>query len=398
MAASGGVVRRHGGEQPLETATPLVIEMPHEGAPGRRQRHAIAALVAGNVAPLDELQIPQPAKHRGHRRLLDAEAAAEVARPHRTDDMERHRHDDLVFRVAAIAVAGAMQDRIDVRNEVPHEGADAVVEQGGGGGGFGHNRSFEIVWFDFEHSMPERQRWQVRHLAANLTVALASALPAQQAGWPIGAGLAITPPKSTPCEGQIMRKGAISRKTSETKIDVAVDLDGSGKSDVRTGVGFFDHMLEQLARHSLIDLTVRAEGDRHIDDHHTVEDVGIALGQALRQALGDKAGVTRYADCLLPMDEALTRVAIDVSGRPFLVFRVEFPTQKIGAFDAELVREFFQAFAVNGGLTLHIENVYGANSHHIAETCFKGVARALGAALAIDPRQAARIPSTKGAL
>ena len=195
-----------------------------------------------------------------------------------------------------------------------------------------------------------------------------------------------------------MRKGAVSRKTSETKIDVTVDLDGSGKSDVRTGVGFFDHMLEQLARHSLIDLTVRAEGDRHIDDHHTVEDVGIALGQALRQALGDKRGLTRFADCLLPMDEALTRVAIDVSGRPYLVFRVEFPTQKVATFDLELVREFFQAFAVNGGLTLHIENVYGANSHHIAETCFKGVARALGAALAIDPRQAARIPSTKGAL
>jgi imidazoleglycerol-phosphate dehydratase len=145
-------------------------------------------------------------------------------------------------------------------------------------------------------------------------------------------------------------------------------------------------------------LTIRAEGDRHIDDHHTVEDVGIALGQALAQALGDKRGVARYADCLLPMDEALTRVALDVSGRPFLVFRVEFPTQKIGAFDVELVREFFQALSVHAGLTLHIETLYGANSHHIAESCFKGVARALGAALAIDPRQAARIPSTKGAL
>ena len=195
-----------------------------------------------------------------------------------------------------------------------------------------------------------------------------------------------------------MRSGAVSRKTNETKIEVAVDLDGSGKSDVKTGVGFFDHMLEQLARHSLIDLSVRAEGDRHIDDHHTVEDVGIALGQALREALGEKRGLTRYAHCLLPMDEALTRVAIDVSGRPFLVFNVAFPTQKIGTFDVELVREFFQALAVNGGLTLHIENVYGVNSHHIAETCFKGVARALGAALAIDPRQAARIPSPKGAL
>ncbi|MGD0642864.1 MAG: imidazoleglycerol-phosphate dehydratase HisB [Roseiarcus sp.] len=195
-----------------------------------------------------------------------------------------------------------------------------------------------------------------------------------------------------------MRKGVVSRKTSETAIEVAVDLDGSGKADVVTGVGFFDHMLDQLARHSLVDLTIRAEGDRHIDDHHTVEDVGIALGQALRQALGDKRGVVRYADCLLPMDETLTRVAIDVSGRPFLVFRVEFPTQKIGAFDAELVREFFQALSVHAGLTLHIETLYGANSHHIAESCFKGVARALGAALAIDHRQAQRVPSTKGAL
>ncbi len=157
-------------------------------------------------------------------------------------------------------------------------------------------------------------------------------------------------------------------------------------------------MLEQLARHSLVDMTVRAKGDLHIDDHHTVEDVGIALGQAVKQALGDKRGLTRYSDCLLPMDEALTRVALDISGRPFLVFRVAFPTPKIGTFDVELVREFFQAFAVNAGLTLHMENLYGANSHHITESCFKGVARALGAALAIDPRQAARIPSTKGAL
>ena len=195
-----------------------------------------------------------------------------------------------------------------------------------------------------------------------------------------------------------MRKGAVSRKTNETAIEVEIDLDGSGDAKIATGIGFFDHMLEQLARHSLIDMTVRAKGDLHIDDHHTVEDVGIALGQALKQALGDKRGLTRYADCLLPMDEALTRVALDVSGRPFLVFRADFPTQKIGTFDVELVREFFQALAVNGGLTLHVENLYGANSHHIAESCFKGVARALGAALAVDPRQAARIPSTKGAL
>jgi imidazoleglycerol-phosphate dehydratase len=195
-----------------------------------------------------------------------------------------------------------------------------------------------------------------------------------------------------------MRKAAVTRKTNETEIAVEVDLDGSGAANVATGVGFFDHMLDQLARHSLIDMTVSARGDLHIDDHHTVEDVGIALGQALKQALGDKRGLTRYADCLLPMDETLTRVAIDVSGRPFLVFRTEFPTPKIGTFDTELVREFFQAFAINGGLTLHIETLYGANSHHIAESCFKGVARSLGAALAIDARQASRVPSTKGAL
>jgi imidazoleglycerol-phosphate dehydratase len=195
-----------------------------------------------------------------------------------------------------------------------------------------------------------------------------------------------------------MRKGAIIRKTKETSIEVSLDLDGSGAADVSTGVGFFDHMLDQLARHSLIDLTVRAEGDRHIDDHHTVEDVGIAVGQALAKALGDKRGLTRYADCLLPMDEALTRVALDVSGRPFLVFKSEFPTERIGAFDTELVREFFQALASNAGLTLHIETIYGLNSHHIAESCFKGVARALRGAVAIDPRQAERVPSTKGAL
>jgi imidazoleglycerol-phosphate dehydratase len=195
-----------------------------------------------------------------------------------------------------------------------------------------------------------------------------------------------------------MRKGAVSRKTNETEIAVELDLDGAGVAKISTGVGFFDHMLDQLARHSLMDMTVSARGDLHIDDHHTVEDVGIALGQALKQALGDKRGLTRYADCLLPMDEALTRVAVDVSGRPFLVFRTEFPTPKIGTFDTELVREFFQAFAINGGLTLHIETLYGANSHHIAESCFKGAARALGAALAIDARQASRVPSTKGAL
>ena len=195
-----------------------------------------------------------------------------------------------------------------------------------------------------------------------------------------------------------MRKGAVTRRTNETEIAVELDLDGTGVGKIATGVGFFDHMLDQLARHSLIDMTISAKGDLHIDDHHTVEDVGIAIGQALRQALGDKRGLTRYADCLLPMDETLTRVAVDVSGRPFLVFRTEFPTPKIGTFDTELVREFFQALAINGGLTLHIETLYGLNSHHIAESCFKGVARTLGAALAIDPRQSERVPSTKGAL
>jgi imidazoleglycerol-phosphate dehydratase len=195
-----------------------------------------------------------------------------------------------------------------------------------------------------------------------------------------------------------MRSASVTRKTKETEITVEVALDGVGKADVHTGVGFFDHMLDQIARHSLIDLTVRAKGDLHIDQHHTVEDVGIALGQALTKALGDKRGIVRYADCLLPMDEALSQVALDLSGRPFLVFKVDFPAAKIGDFDTELVREFFQALAVNAGATLHIETLHGANSHHIAESCFKGVARALGAAVAIDPRQAERIPSTKGAL
>jgi imidazoleglycerol-phosphate dehydratase len=195
-----------------------------------------------------------------------------------------------------------------------------------------------------------------------------------------------------------MRKGAVARTTKETSIEASIDLDGSGVSDLSTGVGFFDHMLDQLARHSLIDMIVRAVGDRHVDDHHTVEDVGIALGQALAKALGDKKGLTRYADCLLPMDETLTRVAVDVSGRAFLVFRTEFPTERIGTFDAQLVREFFQAFAGNAGLTLHIETLYGVNSHHIAESCFKGVARALRRAITLDQRQAERVPSTKGAL
>jgi len=195
-----------------------------------------------------------------------------------------------------------------------------------------------------------------------------------------------------------MRKAEISRSTTETTIKAAVNLDGTGTFAVKTGVGFFDHMMEQLARHSLVDIAIEAKGDLHIDDHHTVEDAGIALGQAVAKALGDRKGIKRYGECALPMDEALSRSAIDISGRPFLIFKVNFPTAKIGTFDTELVREWFQAFAMNAGLTLHIENVYGANSHHIAESCFKALARALRDALEIDPRQAGRIPSTKGTL
>ncbi|MEO0362700.1 MAG: imidazoleglycerol-phosphate dehydratase HisB [Pseudomonadota bacterium] len=194
------------------------------------------------------------------------------------------------------------------------------------------------------------------------------------------------------------RKAQLTRKTAETAIEVAIDLDGTGAYDNATGVGFFDHMLDQLARHSLIDMKVRADGDLHIDDHHTVEDVGIALGQALAQAVGDKRGIRRYGHCYLPMDECLTRAALDLSGRPFLVWKVGFTAQKIGTFDAELVREFFTAFAMNAAMTLHVETLAGVNSHHIAETCFKSVARALRDALETDPRKADAIPSTKGAL
>jgi imidazoleglycerol-phosphate dehydratase len=196
----------------------------------------------------------------------------------------------------------------------------------------------------------------------------------------------------------VMRKASVKRDTAETKIALAINLDGSGKAEIATGIGFLDHMLTLLARHSLIDMTITAKGDLEVDDHHTAEDVGIALGQAFREALGDKKGITRYADCLMPMDETLTRVAIDISGRPFLVFRTAFPTQKIGTFDAELVREWFQAFAMNAGITLHVETLYGANSHHIAESCYKGLARVLRMAVETDPRAANRVPSTNGTL
>jgi imidazoleglycerol-phosphate dehydratase len=195
-----------------------------------------------------------------------------------------------------------------------------------------------------------------------------------------------------------MRTGAVKRKTKETDIEVAVDLDGTGVSAVATGIGFLDHMLDLLARHSRIDIRVKAAGDLHIDQHHTTEDTGIALGQAVRQALGDMKGITRFGDVHVPMDESLTRVAIDISGRPFMVFRVAFGRDKVGAFDTELVREWFQAFAMNAGITLHVETLYGANDHHIAESCFKGLARALRAAVAIDARAVGEVPSTKGVL
>lgn len=195
-----------------------------------------------------------------------------------------------------------------------------------------------------------------------------------------------------------MRTAQVSRSTAETAISVSVNLDGSGTYDNQTGVGFFDHMLDQLSRHSLIDMTIRAKGDYHIDDHHTVEDTGIALGQALVQALGDKKGINRYGECHLPMDDAQVRAALDLSARPFLVWNVDLPTQKIGNFDTELVREFFQALATHGGITLHIDQIHGVNSHHIAEAAFKAVARALRTAVEVDPRKADAVPSTKGAL
>jgi imidazoleglycerol-phosphate dehydratase len=195
-----------------------------------------------------------------------------------------------------------------------------------------------------------------------------------------------------------MRTADITRKTAETAISVAVNLDGTGAYAVKTGVGFFDHMVDQLARHSLIDITLTATGDLHIDDHHTVEDCGIALGQALAKALGDKRGIYRYGQCNLAMDDAQVATALDLSGRPYLVWNVAFPTTKIGAFDTELVREFFQALSTHAGITLHVGLVHGINSHHIAEAAFKSVARALRQAVEVDPRQAGAIPSTKGAL
>ncbi|MTD99663.1 imidazoleglycerol-phosphate dehydratase HisB [Paracoccus sp. YIM 132242] len=195
-----------------------------------------------------------------------------------------------------------------------------------------------------------------------------------------------------------MREATITRTTAETQIEVALNLDGTGVYDNQTGVGFFDHMLDQLSRHSLIDLTIRAKGDLHVDDHHTVEDTGIAIGQALTRALGDKKGIRRYGSFLLAMDDSLVRAALDLSARPFLVWNVDFPTEKIGTFDTQLVREFFQALSTHGGITLHVDRIHGLNSHHIAEAAFKAVARALREAVEPDPRMAGVLPSTKGAL
>jgi imidazoleglycerol-phosphate dehydratase len=195
-----------------------------------------------------------------------------------------------------------------------------------------------------------------------------------------------------------MRHAKVSRSTAETKVEVEIGLDGSGRADIETGVGFFDHMLNLFARHALFDLVVKAEGDTHVDDHHTVEDVGIAMGEAFLKALGEKKGLCRYGDVRLPMDEALALVAVDVSGRPFLVFEAPFAASRIGSFDVQLVREWFQAFAFNARLTLHAEVVRGANDHHLAEALFKGLARALRCAVTVDPREADRVPSTKGTL
>lgn len=195
-----------------------------------------------------------------------------------------------------------------------------------------------------------------------------------------------------------MRKSEITRETRETKIEVRVNLDGTGDFDIQTGIGFLDHMLEQLARHSLIDLSLRASGDLHVDFHHTVEDTGIVLGQAIAQATGDKMGINRYGNAYVPMDETLTRVALDISGRPYLIWHVKFSRPKLGDMDTELFREWFQAFSQASGITLHVENLYGQNNHHIVESCYKALARALRAALTIDPRMAKEVPSTKGLL
>jgi imidazoleglycerol-phosphate dehydratase len=195
-----------------------------------------------------------------------------------------------------------------------------------------------------------------------------------------------------------MRRASVSRKTKETQIEAEIDLDGQGRSDISTGIGFLDHMLDQLARHSLIDITLKAKGDLHIDYHHTTEDTGIVLGEAVAKALGERRGIARWGEATVPMDETLTRVALDASNRPYLIWKVAFSKPKLGEMDTELFKEWFQAFAQHAGLTLHIENLYGENNHHIVESCFKGLARALRAAVAIDPRKSGEVPSTKGVL
>ena len=197
---------------------------------------------------------------------------------------------------------------------------------------------------------------------------------------------------------QTSRHAKVERKTKETAIAVAVDLDGSGKSEIATGIGFLDHMLDQLSRHSLIDLSVKAKGDLHIDFHHTTEDTGICIGEAVAKALGDRTGIRRWGEATVPMDETLTRVALDASNRPYLIWKVKFSKPKLGEMDTELFKEWFQAFAQHAGLTLHVENLYGENNHHIVESCFKGLARALRQAIEIDPRKADAVPSTKGVL
>jgi imidazoleglycerol-phosphate dehydratase len=205
--------------------------------------------------------------------------------------------------------------------------------------------------------------------------------------------------ESKPGDSKIAgRRGAVSRKTKETSISVTVDLDGSGTSTISTGIGFLDHMLEQLSRHSLMDLTVEAKGDLHIDFHHTTEDTGIAIGEAVSQALGNRVGITRYGEATIPMDETLTRVALDASNRPYLIWKVTFSRPKLGEMDTELFKEWFQAFAQSAGLTLHVENLYGENNHHIVESCYKALARALRQAVEIDPRKSDAVPSTKGVL
>lgn len=195
-----------------------------------------------------------------------------------------------------------------------------------------------------------------------------------------------------------MREASVKRSTRETEIEARVALDGSGAADISTGIGFLDHMLEQLARHSLIDISLRAKGDLHVDFHHTTEDTGIVIGQAVAQALGDRSGIVRYGSAMIPMDETLSRVALDLSNRPYLIWRVGFTRPKLGEMDTELFREWFQAFAQNAGATLHVETIYGENNHHMIESCFKGLARALRAAVAVDPREAGAVPSTKGVL